>query len=79
LNFCRLDILDEPMSPQGCSLHVRPAAASGQEGLCILVLELSWRDDVALIMSPPLSAVAALDEELARRVAMKEGSEHNTV
>jgi hypothetical protein len=67
------------MSPRGCSLRVRPDGASGQEGQCVLVLKLSWHNDVMLVASPPLSAVVALDKDLARPVAAEEGSERNVV
>jgi hypothetical protein len=46
-------------------------------GSCILVLEPSSRDDVAVIASPPLGTVATLGEELAQPVAAEAGSKGN--
>lgn len=65
------------MSPQGCSLRVWPATASGQEGPCVLVLEPSWHDVVVTIMSPPLGTVVALIEDLACPITAEEGFERN--
>jgi len=41
--------------------------------------ESSWHDDVAVVTSSLLGAVAALDEELARPVAAEVGSKCNAV
>ena len=49
----------------------QPIVASGQEGPCVLILEPSWHDDVMTIASPPLGAVAALNEGLARPIAVE--------
>jgi hypothetical protein len=43
------------------------------------MFEPSWRDGIVVIVSLPLGAVAALDEELARSAAMEVGSECNIV
>jgi hypothetical protein len=44
------------------------------------MLAPSWRDDITVVVSPPLGAVfAALDEELVRPIAVEAGSEYNTV
>jgi hypothetical protein len=51
--------------PRGCLLQVQPALDSDREGSCVLMLEPLWRDDVAVIVSLPLGAVAALNGELA--------------
>ena len=42
------------------------------------MLEPSWRDDIAVVVSPLLGAVATLDKELARPVAVDVGSEGDT-
>ena len=60
------------MSPQGWLLRVRPIEVHGREGLCILMHESSWHDDVAVVTSSLLGVVAALDEEQAR---LKVGAE----
>jgi hypothetical protein len=41
VDFCQLDILDVPVSPQVCLLRGQPVVASGQEGLFVLGLEPS--------------------------------------
>ena len=43
------------------------------------MLEASWHDDVAIIMSPLLGAVAALNEELVRSVFGEAGFEGSVV
>ena len=65
------------MSPRGCSLRVQPAVASGQEGLCILVLEPTWHDDVVTIASSPLGVVVVLVEEPTHPIIVEEGTEHD--
>jgi hypothetical protein len=43
------------------------------------MLEPSWRGDIVVVASLPLSAVAALDEEPARSVVEEAGSEDTAV
>ena len=43
------------------------------------MLEPSWHDDIAVTMSLLLGVVVALDEELARAVAVEVGSEGDMV
>jgi hypothetical protein len=58
---------------------VQPTVSSGQGGPGVPVFEPSWRDDVMIVTSPPLGAVVAFDEGLARPVTMEVGSECHTV
>lgn len=43
------------------------------------MLESSWRDDVTVVVSPFLGAVAALDKEPTRSITVKAGSEGTMV
>ena len=61
----RFDALSGSTSPRGWLLRVRTTVASSQEGSCVLAPEPSWRNDIAVVVSPPLGAAATLDEELA--------------
>ena len=54
------------------------AMASGREGSCVLVLESSWCDDVAVVVSSLVGPTIALDEKPMRAVTTGAGSEGNT-
>ena len=64
-SFCWLNVLGGLVSPRGWYLDVWLVENLGREGSCILMLEFSWDDDVAVVASPLRGVVAALDEEPA--------------
>lgn len=76
---CRPVILGGLVSPWGWLLYVWLVEALGREGLCILIHESSCHINVVVVVSPLLSEVAALDEELVRPVIAEVGSEGDTV
>jgi len=60
---CWLGVLSQLVSPRGRLLRVWLIEVRGRVGLCVLMHESSWHNDVAVGTSSLLGVVAALVEE----------------